>query len=260
MKKHRTLCVLLFSLSSVAPAAEYERWLFPITVNRSNGLRASKWSTVVYGLHTQDGILVRGFDYDDGSTFAPPPTVLYFGSPYFTDPGESPGHIVYIPKESVDHVHLTARLWQEGSGRVDQNSLPVVREREFVSGTIYFLGMDKDPDERLMLRVYSLDLDRTDAAVRVRIVAPVDQFKKRETILDGVLALSAHQRMTSLFGETFAVRPLAAELPLDGPMERAVSGGPILITVTPEVEGLRIWGFISETDNATNRVQIITPQ
>jgi hypothetical protein len=250
---------VFLSVSTLAFGAEYERWLLPLATNSQSGLLGSSWSTGVYGTHTGEGILVRGFDYRV-PFFAPSEGMLYTPIPFFTEPGEPPGSILYVPKETVEHVHLTARLGQRGAGRQDLTSLPVVPERNFVAGTLYFLGLDKQVDERLMLRVYSLDLDRSDAAVRVRIEAPVDEFPRRETIFDAEVPLVVRQRMTSLFGEVFAVRPLAVEIPLDEPLQRAKGEGRIVITVAPAVQGLRIWGFISETDNATNRVQLITPQ
>ncbi|HVS30328.1 MAG TPA: hypothetical protein VMS98_02635 [Thermoanaerobaculia bacterium] len=118
-----------------------------------------------------------------------------------------------------------------------------------------------------MLRVYSLEIDRADAAVRITVaIRDDDRIPHTRVVTDVTVPLSARQRILTGIADSgergsLPIRPLAADLSLDGIVAAALPpASQFTVTVTPLVDNLPIWAFVSETDNGTQRVQIVLPQ
>jgi hypothetical protein len=73
--------------------------------------------------------------------------------------------------------------------------------------------------------------------------------------------LTVQQRRVSLFGATYAIRPLAAELALETLLPPSAGGaGDLAIIVTPLSVDLRIWAFASTTSNSSGQVSLWLPR
>jgi hypothetical protein len=200
-------CVLPLSARNSSGIDGYERRLIPIAVSDLHGAFGSVWSTVVYVVQEGTGRVIIGPDYVGlpiafGNSLphvlGPPPTQ-----------NEPPGSIFYVPKVAAEGIHISARLLQKGSDPPEEVTIPVVSEDEFVNGTRYFSNFRNSRNERVHLRVYSLDLERPDASVRIRVQA--DLPAGWTFIHDDEYKLDVKQRYTSLLGPDNLVeqRPLA---------------------------------------------------
>ena len=176
--------------------------------------------------------------------------------------GGPPGAILHVRKDVADKVHISTRLYLRQNSVVFQDSavLPVVSEREFVDHTLYFLRVVNDEDERVHLRVYSLDLNHRNPVVRVRVQASW-LATAWHLIYDQVYFLEVRQgeRIPGDGGPPFPLRPLAIELSLDSIFDTVPAGADIAVSVLPAAPDLRIWAMLSETNNATQRVRIALP-
>jgi len=126
----------------------------------------------------------------------------------------------------------------------------VVREREFTTQPVLLVNVPMDGRFRLMLRVYDID-GRADAVVRVEVFpfgsSPVGQ-------VDLALAPPSgrHPRYKPSYVQYEDLRGLIPP----GFNPGAVVG----VRITPLTPGLRIWAFISVTNNETQHVTTVTPQ
>ncbi len=258
MKTLVSAVILTIACSQVA-AQEFERRLLPITVRDVAGALGSTWRTTPVGINEVSTALVRGLFYLD-PRFPPPAGIPWSGEgiTYDTNAGEPPGSIVYVPREHASAVHMSVHLRQSGPAGSDEIELPVIPENEFGESPIYFLWLQNSPDERSHLRVYSLDLEQPAPAVRIQILALHQQLGWLVRY-DQVVSLRIQQRMSG-WPQPLPVRPWAAEMLLDPAMESTGLAGPYTIIVTPDPAGLRIWAFVSETHNQTQRVQLVMPR
>lgn len=166
-----------------------------------------------------------------------------------------------MPKQFADAIHISARLEQRGSAQLQEIHIPVVREKEFEHRTFYFAPLVRRVTHRTHLRVYSLDVERATAAVRVRIQTPL-RFAGWTFVYDEVHPLAVRQRtMTSQEGgEPLPLRPYALELLLDPLLEGITPDSELAVSIVPADEGLHIWGILSETDNTTQQVRLVFAQ
>jgi hypothetical protein len=254
MKK--LLCIVSLLIASLASGQELDRWLVPIAVQDFPGLFGTRWTTTFLGLNDRNGILVRGLNYL-GPTLTPAADLPWNPPLRPTTPGEPPGSILYIPTEDRSAVHISANLVQSSAAGQDQVSVPIVPESSFADHAIHFLGLQDSAEERSHLRVYSLDLEKATAAVRVQIMARSanNWVVAHQVVID----LNVVQHFTEWPGQ-FAMRPWAAEVALDPLFESTSLPGPYIVTVTPVTFGLRFWGIVSETHNHSQHVQIMLPQ
>jgi hypothetical protein len=241
-------------------AAEYERRLIPVTVVLAPGAFGTTWTTRVAAVQE----LETGVDII-GDTNAMPGSVGR-SQPYrlFPPPSENepPGSILYVPKEAADQVHISARIVRTGGGATEETVLPIVSEDEFVAHTLYFLQLTKSAHERLHLRGYSFDLDHPSPIVRIRVQATwLGSTEGWTFVYDQLHTLNVQQKEVtpSVGGETFALRPLAIDFPLDPILRSLPEGAEVAVSLLPATPGLRIWGMVSETNNVTQRVRIALP-
>jgi len=219
-------------------------------------------------MNERNGVLVYGLNYIS-PVLAMPAGIPWRGSFIVTNAGEYPGSgrgsgeypgsILYVPQEHAGSVRMVDILRQSGTGNEDEVALPIVPEREFSAGQRYFLGLRNDEDERSHLRVYSLDIEKAVLDIRVQILVQA----QHSWIIghDQITRLGLKQR-TSLWPYTvpLPVRPWATEILLDPLMEGTGFAGPYVILVSPVTVDARIWAFVSETHNHTQRIQLIYAQ
>jgi hypothetical protein len=240
--------------ASNTAAAVFERRLIPIVAAGQAGVSGSSWSVRVFGVSEATPHELLGVKY-----FFPLPGVgripMQLAIPVSEE--EPPGSIVYVPSRAAETIHLSAELFERSSA-AQPVALPVVPEREFYASTRYHLGLLRTRDNRVMLRVYSLDLDTVQPAVRVRLQSEAlpDLDGGWEFFYERDHLLSVEQKMMPDYEETMTVpvRPLALELPLDALLANVPEGAEFAVSVVP-LNGLRIWSMLSET-NPANHVTI----
>lgn len=190
-------------------------------------------------------------------------------------PRSTAGRLLYVEKNKGDALHLQSWLMTEPVGAPLEaalwTALPVVRERDFRSGTVVFGGVPSpyiysdDPvfrtaaaQFRYLLRLYDVDL-RGDVLLRVRIYeANLGPPRPGTALLDTIVALSRREG-------TDPSQPYYAELPID-PLCHPFSvhtpclGGTMRIDIEPVTPGTRYWALLSLTSNFTQNVMLFWPQ
>ena len=180
----------------------------------------------------------------------------------------APGGLLFTLPDDFDTSKVVLRLGIAARPRnalYGGTDLPLVRERDFLTSriTLPFLaiGADERPKRRGRLRIY--DPDAHDGAqVRVSLKRPdaaAPDFPADKSI---VVPLSlAPIDLSPNLGMPAPPRPAYAEIDLGAAFADTLPNGTIFnIEIEPVTPGLRLWAFVTLTDNATNEVTAITPQ
>ena len=223
--------------------------------------------------------------------WAPAPFRYYFGgnaiqtfdpirlipAPIVTpsQPRSEIGRLLYIEKSAVDGVSMQLQLQSRPAGepahlaRVD--TVPVVRERDFRTGTIAFarvpfpyvyltdgVAREASAQYRHALRIYDVDL-RGDAAVRIRVFW-TNVGGGGALVKDAIVPLDRRNGSDPSFPyyavvdlDTFfsSCNPFSLHTPCLGMDTR--------IELQPTTPGIRYWAFVSLTNNFTQEVTIFAP-
>jgi hypothetical protein len=261
---------VLFSLSiSVLASAgqaqetpEMERVLLPVTVRGVAGAFGTSWTTDLWVRVDTGGrnVSIRPLF---PITACDPPCPDGFGpvlAPYSypidfirTHAGETAGSLMYVQRELSDDVHLSLRLSNGRSGVPVE--LPVVRARFFTNKTLHIMGIPVQPSSRAMLRVYGID-PASLTSIHVKGYSE-DSGVANTQVLDMTVPLSVVQTLYAQGGNPIALRPPVAEVYLNG-----VVGSPLAslrLELDPVGPAVRIWAFVSVTDNANQAVTLRTP-
>ncbi len=161
------------------------------------------------------------------------------------------GAILFVEKRGLPTVRFQYLL--SGSPIVQ---LPVVPEEKFSEGELTLIPIAVDANHRYLLRIYDID-SKPDSLVHLEI------YQLFGTIEVGVSARDVS--LTVPAGTAWCpggpcwpdvqFLPGYAAVPLTLPTEK-----PIAIHLRPRTAGLRIWAFVSATDNRTQAVTIFAPQ
>jgi hypothetical protein len=262
------LVALTFPLSALAQSSiVYERALLPITVRDVAGAYGSVWNTELW-IKVDDSASrfiaidplspAKGYRSDPGGFIDPwGPVIAPYAYPinfYRTQPGQTPGSLIYVSQPESDEVHFSLRL---SNGKPDSNpvELPVVRERYFTTSTLHILGIPLTTSGRAMLRIYGIDPSKTGS---VRVKAFLDDGITNGMVLDAVVPLTVVQKFDVNPGrDPLPIRPPAAELNLSTLL--AATPFPGRLEITPVDPTLRLWAFVSITDNLRQDVVLRTP-
>jgi hypothetical protein len=241
MRVITAILAFLFSLASHTPSPHYERLLLPINDEQTHGAFGSLWVTEIWLHNGSDQpiavlpSLVADLFIVPGETVMLPLWPKAAGSP--------PGAFIWIGTNQPERIHLNLRV--RDISREAENAgteLPVVREREFRSDRIVLLYIPADLRFRRTLRLYeSLVLGQHGGDVIVRIFSIPDNelLWERLVTLEGVSSLGY------------------AEVPINTQFQ---GHGAARVEIEPLRQGMKIWAFISITNDDTQHVTIITPQ
>ena len=146
---------------------------------------------------------------------------------------------MFVPKERVKDLSALLRVMDASRQEMSWGAtIPIAHEREFTSDRIVLGDIPWSSRFRLNLRIYGL----TPGEVRVKMYRPGPDFPlPTET----VVALSSPQTLFDAPNATITAFG-------DG-------GAPFNVIVEPITPGLKIWAFISATNNETQHVTVIAP-
>jgi hypothetical protein len=269
----KNLIQLILALSCAIGRAqevpELERILFPITVKNLEGAHGTRWTTVAE-MH-RDPSLVNEYIaplFDRGCE--PPcwdpihmvPGEVFPLSFIFTEPGKTSGSYLYVAKRSSQDTFFSLQLVQASCRNCPRTELPVVRDRDFVDRKFSILDVPPPTgSQRVALRVYASDPESL-GLVRVQIEElrgreEANGVVRDELISDFVLPLVVDQ-VRPLAGPNVPVRPPTIELFYDQPFPNVSNN--LHFEITPVTPGLRLWAFVSVTDNDNQQVRIYSLQ
>jgi hypothetical protein len=160
----------------------------------------------------------------------------------------------FLYTQDEKNVQLNSRVWDTARATLTAGSeIPAVREEDFRSTTLALLGIPVAPHYRHTLRVYDFD-GRGGARVAIRVYAN-DETEPRANV-ERTLTLQTGEKVTD------AALPLVpAYLQLDPATLGSVAGAStIRIEVEPLDPGVRLWSFVSVTNNQTHHVTTFSAQ
>jgi hypothetical protein len=164
------------------------------------------------------------------------------------------GQFIYVAEADEARVQLNARVWDVArEAQTAGSEIPIVREREFTSSTIVLLGIPVAPHYRHTLRVYDFD-GRSGARVGIRVYA--DSETTPRASVTRTLGVVSNDKATSA---QLPVHPGYLEL---DPGALTPLGGisTLRVEIEPLDEGLRLWSFVSVTNNETHHVTTFSRQ
>jgi hypothetical protein len=264
-----SVVALLIASAAVAQPAGFEKVLFPIVVPIAApqpGALGSQWVTDVAVLNRSDVevplagsfscFLCRtahglrpGVTYD----LVPIPPPNYLG-----------GKFLLVDTRYVDQVHFGLRvrdISREAQGFGSE--VPVVREREFSADGVSLLSVPNQPNARVTLRVYGFD-----PAIAGNVLVRV--YQQRLALDVNLIPNTPPDSLTAERTYPVAYFPAAEAIGNgiypDYPRYAQISDLPLPTTgfaridVIPVTPGLRIWAFVTVTNNDTQQVTVISPR
>ncbi len=214
---------------TTTPAPAYRRILVPLMPAEVPGINGARWKTDT--------------------------TILTNGVAIEPQLGTLPGgQFIYVAEADEARVQLNSRVWDRARETLTAGSeIPIVREREFTSSTIVLLGIPVAPHYRHTLRVYDFD-GRSGARVGIRVYADHETTPRAS--------------VTRTLGVFSTAKATPAQLPvhpgyveLDPALLAPLDGVSTLrVEIEPLDEGMRLWSFVSVTNNETHHVTTFSHQ
>jgi hypothetical protein len=248
--------------ATITSAAEVETWnrvLIPLIGPDVHGVNGALWRTQVTGLIESDTPVDVRPGFCEFNLICPPfvqplntPFDVY-GTSLAGFLGTGLGQFVYLREADEPKLHLNARVYdvsrtQETAG----SEIPIVREHDFSTETISLLGIPVASQYRHTLRVYDFD-GREGAQVAIRIYANEETTPR----------LSLTRSLTGSAGTvTIGDRPVfPATTQFEIGQLLSLAGiGTLRVDIEPLDDGLRLWSFVSVTNNDTHHVTTFSAQ
>lgn len=229
-----------FTYEGEVPEAAFERILLPLLTPPVRGAFGSEFRTELRLTGTQNMFYLWGLDYCPPHS---PVLCIDLGDPIIIEPrpepppdwviySGTPGRFLAVPINDVRHVAASLRVYDVTRSSFNFGTeIPIVRYSDF-STRVVLLGVPTAEGFRNTLRIYS---DRpTSATVTVEGQAPVTvTLRGGETLFDPAYA-------------AFSAFPRNA--------------GALRVTIDSPDPAVKLWAFVSVTNNATQLISTISPQ
>ena len=164
------------------------------------------------------------------------------------------GQFVYVRAADFEKVRMNARIYDASRETETAGAeMPIPRDDEFTSGIIDLLSIPVAPQYRHTLRVYETE-GRDGTRVRIRVFAGNETEPRLVT--ERTLSAAHVGRVTTALLPT---HPAALQVQLGQllPLEAIET---VRVEVEPVDENVRIWAFVSITNNDTHHVTTVSPQ
>lgn len=225
------------------------RVLLPVAIENVPGARGSLWTSELW-IHngTPDTVMVgptrlaSEYRIPAGQTDEPPI--------FLRSDGSHPGLFLFV--ESEDHMDVTFNLRIQDLSRQAETwgtEIPVVRDTEFHGGKLVLLNVPLDERFRQTLRIYESDL-MEDSAVLVSVYRM--GFAGDDLLLD--------ERRVDLRLAIPDRSPAYAQIDSFSGFSGLAGTERVRVEIMPMTEDMRLWAFVSVTNNETQHVTTITPQ
>lgn len=249
--------ILIIAVSAWAQTS-YDRFLLPVAAKRgAPGAFNSSWVALTWIKNASS--LTLDFNVPRPCVFECPPQRL---QPQETreielsEPAADPGFIMYIERPT-DNVWFFSRVYDQSQQSLTYGTeIPVVRENQFYDRPFVLPGVPADPRFRVLLRIYDMS-GRTDGVATVRELdwGGVQEWGSVDVTLQrGVGSGTPPQN-----------KPSYAAIALPGAFSTVLDavGKPrrpeFDLEITPKSPGLKLWAFVTVTNNETQHVTTITP-
>jgi hypothetical protein len=254
------------AIAGAADVVAYKRYLFPVLVQQPlPGAHGSFWETEAWFSYA--GIT--------DALVAPVPVICSFqcAYPFPISPALPPLRLLPEPLQEralLLHVEATTAPFFSFHSRVRDLSretdsagteIPVVPEDQMVSGPLRLLNVPARDRFRDTLRIYALP-ETADPEVEVRYFR-MENSGDTSTHLLRRDRVTLRRRPPTEIEERLGIKgfyPSVAEIAnLQALPEIFAAHQDIWIEIVPLTPGLRIWGFVSITNDVTQQVTLVTP-
>lgn len=237
------------------PMSEWARVLVPLTGGEVPGANNARWRTETTALIASD----TPIEIHPGKCEVEPPVGCAGVVPPLNRPfdplgtlvgfgGTPNGQFLYVPGGDAAKLRLNSRVYD--ASRTEQTAgaeIPIVPERAFTSATVSLVGIPVAPHYRHTLRVYSLD--GSPAQVAIRVYAN-DEITPRIGVVRTLTAPPGNVRTTP---QLLPAYPGYLQLEL-GQLLNLAGIDTVRVDVEPVEAGVRLWSFVSVTNNETHHV------
>jgi hypothetical protein len=172
--------------------------------------------------------------------------------------GES-GVLFHVDSRYASHFTFASRIRDlSRQGESAGTEVPVVREDRIFPGTVQLLNVPVGAGFRNMLRVYALpEAEAPEAIVRYyRMPDPEGSLGGERFVL---LRTERVALRTYPATEDFRLQPSLAQVGNFDRYPELLAEKAVWIEVEPATPELRVWAFVSVTNNETQQVTLITP-
>jgi hypothetical protein len=170
--------------------------------------------------------------------------------PFGNDVSAPHGAMLYIEKPLAADVTFSSRLFSSRTSAARGVELPMVREPEFRNTRLVIPAVVLDPNHRFKLRVYD-----PDATPNGGVIVRLFDHDLSRVIAERTLPLIT--RGETVLGTTLPGYPGYAEIDDIFPTKETREVGIEIIALTT---GMRLWAFVSATENEGEHVTLVTPQ
>ena len=242
---------------SVGNASDWSRILLPIIMEETPGANGSLWKAELTGLidsaqglrHVPEGCGGRE------DPCSPPPRKRAFDmrqEDFVVTQGLA--QFVYVDKAHAPQFQVSTRVYD--SARAEETAgafVPSPRDEDFSAEGFGLIGIPVAGPFRSMLRIYDYDA-HGGAEVLVELYGDDAQTP----FASNVYALDAGPQQFTLTTAQLPGAPAVAQVDLT-PLAGAAAYERVRVSVRPVTPGLRLWGFVSITNNETHHVTVLTP-
>lgn len=256
------------AVNALAGEPIYERVLVPLHIKDVPGAFGTIWSTelTVRNEGAEEALIFRQVCWyecrcgtSDCVLYAPTPphSIARFVRGADDFDFAFPGAFVHVEKARAADVAFHLRLYEESRRSTEFGiEVPVVRERDFLTGTTWLVNIPTVTTSRVHLRVYGLESPSGTAEVRLRIYADDAVEPRYEQTL--TITPAPFEGRIPAPGDHDAIVPGIVVLPLSPDMTGDAKT--IRVSVEPLTPGLSYWLMASITSNVTQNVTLVTPQ
>ena len=249
-----------FGTVFVGSQVNWRRVLLPVTAQSIPGANGALWKSDITALiRSAVPVEIAPSPCENIVVLCPvPPPPLnqpFDASMFIRDHNAPGGQFLYVKAPDEEKLRFNIRIYDQARlAETAGAEVPVARENDFTRGAISLLNIPVAPQFRHTLRVYDGDA-RTGARVLVHVYAN-DESTPRVTTVRTLEPSPLLERVTTAQLPThpsYLQLQLADLTPLAG-LES------VRVEVEPVDFGLRLWAFVSITNNDTHHVTTVTPQ
>jgi hypothetical protein len=271
MRKNACLLVLLSLFVAAIPAQtniDYEKILLPVVIlHPVPGQHGSLWVTDLWFLnHSGEDVWVDSYFVDCQilcTSDVRTPSGLSFRPIIGRRQGVTmPGQFLFVERALADSVTIHLRV-QDISRQLDTwgTRLPVVRERAFRSQPLQLLDIPVGERFRQTLRIYELSgAEPSEVRVRVYAIFPDIHIPQEPNQPKADALLAEQVYLTETVIDHRAVSSYPGYIEIGNLPEMAGGNERLRVEIEPVEPDVRLWSFISITNNETQHVTVIAPE
>jgi hypothetical protein len=256
---------LMFSLTAVAADISYTRFLVPFYAPDAAGAHGSQW-------HVETWLHYSG---DEPAYFAPVPFCFaplcpfllvqlspgYPALPVWPESAVAPSGILFHAESRFSSKFVFESRIKDLTRQRDSagTEIPVIREDRITNDPVFLLNVPRSDDFRILLRIYALpEVDAPEVEVRYY---RLPDASTGAGLNDDVVPLRDDRVQLRTYPPigNFRLLPSAAEVANIESLRELAGYDAIWIEVVPVTPGLRLWAFVSLTNNTTQQVTVVTP-